>query len=99
MNIHHTSRMKNEFYAKHDAWYWNRFYHHLGEHFKATGYENNKAAYYRVEDEFFEKFGCHRFVDYNSFRQGKLRRVRRGKNLVPKEEVKREEYKGPTLFD
>lgn len=60
--------MSNVFYQSHDDWYWERFHHHAGQN---TTY---KAAYEATEEDWRDRFGCDRFNDYESFRQGKYRK-------------------------
>lgn len=47
--------------------YFDRFY-------EIKGYDlSDKIAYYKLEDEFFAKFGENRYSSYESFRNGKHR--------------------------
>jgi hypothetical protein len=50
--------------------YFDRFY-------EIKGFDlSDKVAYYRLEDEFFAKFGENRYSSYESFRNGKYRYLR-----------------------
>ena len=72
MNPHLKIRRPNlRISLKYDDFYWTTFYKHLAE---CDG--RNKLAYEATEVDWEERFGTHRYSDYQSFRVGKYRHLK-----------------------
>lgn len=54
-----------EYFTKHTAWYWERFFHHSSES------KNYKEAYERTEAEHLERFQFNKYEEYQAFRTAK----------------------------